>query len=199
MTAFVDQLSLLGALNSLGQITLKATMPGVPDFYQGTEFWDLSLVDPDNRRPVDFAMRDAVLDAIGPKDWPRLVATWTNGHLKLAWTKRLLDMRSACPDVFSKGTYRPLIAEGSDRDHVIAYAREHEGAAVIVAVGRRFAGLTDHGRHWPRGAFNATLDTSAYAVETSSGVARTDKLPVAILMADLPAALLTARRLSPEG
>ncbi len=61
--------SLLGALNSLGQITLKATMPGVPDFYQGTEFWDLSLVDPDNRRPVDFAERAADLASVEKPDW----------------------------------------------------------------------------------------------------------------------------------
>jgi (1->4)-alpha-D-glucan 1-alpha-D-glucosylmutase len=198
MAAFVKRLSLLGALNSLSQITLKTTMPGVPDLYQGTEFWDLSLVDPDNRRPVDFAMRRTALDAVGPKDWPRLVEVWTNGHLKLAWTKVLLDMRSAFPDVFSKGTYRPLAVDGPDRDHVVAYAREHEEIAVIVAVGRHFADLTERGRLWPRGAFNATLDTSAYAVDTSSDVIRTNKLPVAMLMANLPAAVLTARRLSPE-
>lgn len=196
MAAFVKRLSLLGALNSLSQITLKTTMPGVPDLYQGTEFWDLSLVDPDNRRPVDFAMRRTALDAVGPKDWPRLVEVWTNGHLKLAWTKALLDMRSAFPDVFSKGTYRPLAVDGPDRDHVVAYAREHEEIAVIVAVGRHFADLTERGRHWPRGTFNATLDTSAYAVDTSSDVIRTNKLPVAMLMANLPAAVLTARRLS---
>jgi (1->4)-alpha-D-glucan 1-alpha-D-glucosylmutase len=116
----------------------------------------------------------------------------------LAWTKVLLDMRSAFPDVFSKGTYRPLAVEGPDRDHVVAYAREHEEIAVIVAVGRHFADLTERGRLWPRGAFNATLDTSAYAVDTSSDVIRTNKLPVAMLMANLPAAVLTARRLSPE-
>ena len=63
------RVALLGALNSLSQITLKATMPGVPDFYQGTEFWDLSLVDPDNRRPVDFAGRAAVLAAMETPDW----------------------------------------------------------------------------------------------------------------------------------
>ncbi len=199
MTTFARRLSLLGALNSLSQITLKATMPGVPDFYQGTEFWDLSLVDPDNRRPVDFVVRDAILDAAAPQDWPRLVESWTSGHLKLAWTKMLLDMRGRLPDVFGKGAYRPLVVDGPDRDHVVAYAREHENNAVIVAVGRHFAGLTGQGRHWPRGAFDATLDTSAYAVNTSSGVARTDKLPVAILTAELPVAIVTARLLAPEG
>ena len=65
-------MSLLGALNSLSQLTLKATMPGVPDFYQGTEFWDLSLVDPDNRRPVDFAARARALASLEQPDWRRL-------------------------------------------------------------------------------------------------------------------------------
>src|SRR4029453_1984829 len=70
------RVSLLGVLNSLSQITLKATMPGVPDFYQGTEFWDLSLVDPDNRRPVDFAARARALAALETPDWDRLATDW---------------------------------------------------------------------------------------------------------------------------
>ncbi len=194
ITAFASRLSLLGALNSLSQITLKTTMPGIPDFYQGTEFWDLSLVDPDNRRPVDFAARDAALDQTGPMDWPVLVENRTNGHLKLAWTKTLLDIRRALPDVFSKGTYHPLVVEGPDRDHIIAYAREHQDNAVIVAVGRGFAGITEGGRHWPRAAFDATLDISAYTVDTPDRAERTGKLPVAAAMTDLPALALMARK-----
>ena len=75
LETLAQRISLLGALNSLSQITLKATMPGVPDFYQGTEFWDLSLVDPDNRRPVDFAERAAVLAAMETPDWADLAQT----------------------------------------------------------------------------------------------------------------------------
>ena len=99
-------LSLLGALNSLSQITLKATMPGVPDFYQGTEFWDLSLVDPDNRRPVDFAARAKALASLEAPDWDHLVQNWSDGHLKLAWTRHLLKLRSELADVFTDGDYR---------------------------------------------------------------------------------------------
>src|SRR6202008_753974 len=88
------RVSVLGALNSLSQITLKATMPGVPDFYQGTEFWDLSLVDPDNRRPVDFAARASALAARETPDWPRLLQQWPDGRLKLAWTRQLLKLRT---------------------------------------------------------------------------------------------------------
>ena len=99
---------LLGALNSLSQITLKATMPGVPDFYQGTEFWDLSLVDPDNRRPVDFAERAAVLASMETPDWEDLVRTWPDGHIKLAWTRHLLKLRTEFADVFTHGDYEPM-------------------------------------------------------------------------------------------
>lgn len=193
MTAFVNRLSLLGALNSLSQLTLKATMPGVPDFYRGTEFWDLSLVDPDNRRPVDFGKCRTALEAVAAKDWLELIGNWRDGYLKLAWTKTLLDLRRTSPDVFCKGTYEPLAVEGPDRDHVIAYARRYKGDAVIVAAGRHFSGVTEGGRLWPRGTFNATLDTSAYTVSTPSGAVRNGKLPLAILMTCRPAAISPAR------
>jgi (1->4)-alpha-D-glucan 1-alpha-D-glucosylmutase len=85
----------MGALNSLAQLALKATMPGVPDFYQGTEFWDLSLVDPDNRRSVDFAARASTLASIGQApDWPALAGAWPDGRIKLALTRSLLALRS---------------------------------------------------------------------------------------------------------
>ena len=79
------------ALNSLTQLTLKATMPGVPDFYQGTELWDLSLVDPDNRRPVDFKLRANTFDAL-ETDWRSLCRTWQDARIKFAWTRELLRL-----------------------------------------------------------------------------------------------------------
>src|SRR5664279_1346969 len=115
--------ALLGALNSLSQITLKATMPGVPDFYQGTEFWDLSLVDPDNRRPVNFSERASLLPALEHPDWPSLAQHWPDGHIKLAWTRHLLKLRTEMADVFTDGDYRPLPVSGPHRDHIIAFAR----------------------------------------------------------------------------
>src|SRR5258706_16425491 len=128
------RVSLLGALNSLSQITLKATLPGVPDFYQGTEVWDLSLVDPDNRRPVDFAERAAVLASMEAPDWEKLVQNWSNGHLKLAWTRHLLKLRTEFADVFAHGDYEPLQVTGPHCDHVIAFARRRGPDAVITAV-----------------------------------------------------------------
>jgi (1->4)-alpha-D-glucan 1-alpha-D-glucosylmutase len=144
------RIALLGALNSISQITLKATLPGVPDFYQGTELWDFSMVDPDNRRSVDYAVRASALDALEKPDWPELVHHWLDGRLKLAWTRELLRQRQLYPDLFAKGDYVPLEVHGRDRDHVIAYARRYGRKTAIIAVGRWFGRLTDGGRSWPR-------------------------------------------------
>jgi (1->4)-alpha-D-glucan 1-alpha-D-glucosylmutase len=187
------RVSLLGALNSLSQITLKATMPGVPDFYQGTEFWELSLVDPDNRRPVDFAGRAAVLASLETPDWEGLVQNWSNGHLKLAWTRSLLKLRTELADVFAHGDYQPLPVSGPHRDHVIAFARRRGRDAAIIAVAKSFAAFSQSGRVWPRAeAFDATLDVSGYSVE---GFAEADatKLRLSELFRRLPAAVLKAR------
>ena len=158
LETLAQRTSLLGALNSLSQITLKATMPGVPDFYQGTEFWDLSLVDPDNRRPVDFAERAAVLASMETPDWESLAPNWPNGHLKLAWTRHLLKLRTELADVFAHGDYQPLQVSGPHRDHVIAFARRRGRDAAIVAVAKSFAPLSQGGRAWPRAeAFEGAL------------------------------------------
>jgi len=115
-------------------------MPGVPDFYQGTEFWDLSLVDPDNRRPVDFTERAQVLASMETPDWHHLAQNWPNGHVKLAWTRHLLRLRTELADVFANGDYEPLQVEpGRHRDHVIAFARRRRRDAAIVAVAKSFA------------------------------------------------------------
>ena len=108
---FARRVALLGALNSLSQITLKAMMPGIPDFYQGTEFWDLSMVDPDNRRPVDFDARASVLEQVERPDWQALTQDWSNGHIKLAWTRRLLTLRNEMAEVFASREYEPLASQ----------------------------------------------------------------------------------------
>src|SRR6202022_4333586 len=120
---FAQRIALLGALNSLSQITLKATLPGVPDFYQGTELWDFSLVDPDNRRPVDFAGRAGALAALETPVWEGLINGWPSGRLQLAWTRQLLKGRNELADVFTLGDDQPLQVSGPHRDHVIAFAR----------------------------------------------------------------------------
>jgi (1->4)-alpha-D-glucan 1-alpha-D-glucosylmutase len=193
---FIDSLqtlarrvALLGALNSLSQITLKATMPGVPDFYQGTEFWDLSLVDPDNRRPVDFAARAKVLAAVETPDWNHLVQRWPDGHLKLAWTRHLLKLRNELADVFADGDYQPLETSGPHRNHVIAFARHHGRDAAIAVVTKTLAPLSQGGRTWPRAAdFDGVVELGGYSLEGYAA-----KAPLSQLFRDLPVAVLKAR------
>ncbi len=140
---FVQRIAVPGALNSLSQMVLRLTAPGVPDLYQGTEFWDFSLVDPDNRRPVDYPARQTALDAA---DAPgELMAHWRDGRVKQAVLHRILQSRARNPDLFSLGTYVPLRIEGSAGDHALAFARQHEGRTSITVVSRLSAegGLTD--------------------------------------------------------
>lgn len=188
-----QRIALLGALNSLSQITLKATMPGVPDFYQGTEFWDLSLVDPDNRRPVDFAERASMLSSIERHGGEDLARRWPDGHIKMAWTRHLLKLRAELADVFTLGDYVPLEVGGPHRDHVIAFARRHGRHAAIVTTARSFAAFTDGGRSWPRReAFEGAVHLDGYAVEGFSKTGAAE-LPLATLFQHLPAAVLKAR------
>ena len=190
LQSFTQRTSLLGALNSLSQITLKATMPGVPDFYQGTEFWDFSLVDPDNRRPVDFAARASALAAVETPDWTSLAQNWTDGRIKLAWTRHLLKLRAELAEVFAHGDYQPLEVIGPHRDHVIAFARRHGGDAVIVAVGKSLAPLTQGGRVWPDAeAYDGAIVTRGYSLEGIGG----NELPLADAFKNLPAAMLKAK------
>jgi (1->4)-alpha-D-glucan 1-alpha-D-glucosylmutase len=195
---FAERTALLGTLNGLVQIVLKATMPGVPDFYQGTEFWDLSLVDPDNRRPVDFAARSRVLASLADTpDWTELASYWRDGRIKLALMRRLLTWRRARQSVFERGGYRPLAVTGRDRDHVIAFARTMRREVMIVVVGRHFAAHTEAGRRWPQPAnWDATvrLDglTSVCSLLHRQSPVTGDSVPVKALFDRLPVALLEA-------
>jgi (1->4)-alpha-D-glucan 1-alpha-D-glucosylmutase len=192
LQAFAQRIALLGALNSLSQITLKATLPGVPDFYQGTEFWDLSLVDPDNRRGVDFAARAAVLASVEQPDWGELVRSWPGGRIKLAWTRHLLKLRTELADVFTHGNYEALEVTGAHRDHVIAFARRHGRDAAIVAVGRSLAPMSGAGRNWPDAeAYQGSVITTGYRVE---GADKDDpSLPLATLFRHVPVVVRRAR------
>jgi (1->4)-alpha-D-glucan 1-alpha-D-glucosylmutase len=188
------RLALSGALNSLSQLTLKATMPGQPDFYQGGEFWDLSLVDPDNRRPVDFAERASVLARVERPDWHALAKHWQDGHIKLAWTRHLLKLRNEMVDVFAQGSYEPIEVSGPHRDRVVAFARRCDHHAVVVVVGRHFAPVLDGGRHWPRAeAFDGTLHVSGYSVEGFGSKDGISEIPLSALFLHVPAAVLKAR------
>jgi (1->4)-alpha-D-glucan 1-alpha-D-glucosylmutase len=189
MEAFVARVALLGALNSLGQVALKATMPGVPDFYQGTENWDLSLVDPDNRRPVDFAVRAGELGAQETPDWGMLKTNWRDGHIKLALTRMLLKLRADHEDVFTNGDYVPLDITGVHGDRVIAFARRYKERAAIVLVGKSFASATQNGRFWPGASdWKGAVEVSGYRLESVSN----GQLDLARAFADLPVTVIPA-------
>lgn len=145
--AVARRVSLLGALSGLSQLALKALMPGVPDFYQGTEFWDLSMVDPDNRRPVDWAARRLVMRSVRSPDWAALQDQWQNGHIKMALQYQLLQLRRRLPLVFERGDYIPL--QVADNPDVLGFARSHDGETVICVIAHQFASITDGGRSWP--------------------------------------------------
>jgi (1->4)-alpha-D-glucan 1-alpha-D-glucosylmutase len=136
--------SYFGAINSLSQTLLKLASPGVPDIYQGQELWDFSLVDPDNRRPVDFDLRirlfeelDASAADYGPLNLCRnLLNHWHDGRLKLWTTMRTLQFRQQYSELFRTGKYIPLQVVQEKEDHVVAFARVHGRHAVIAAVPR---------------------------------------------------------------
>jgi (1->4)-alpha-D-glucan 1-alpha-D-glucosylmutase len=134
-----------GAINALAQQLLKLTAPGVPDIYQGTELWDQSLVDPDNRRPVDYTRRTRLLRGLqrrrpGRRLAADLLETKADGRIKLYLTSRALACRAAYPDLFARGDYIPLAAEGA-ADHVVAFARRDAENEFIVVVPRLVVGL----------------------------------------------------------
>ena len=124
-----------GALNSLSQTAIKLVAPGVPDIYQGTEFYDFSLVDPDNRRTVDFDARAAVLDRAG--SLADDLADWRSGALKARITAAGLGLRAEMAQTFAKAAYVPLTATGPRADHVVAFARRDEAGRAVIVVAPR--------------------------------------------------------------
>ncbi len=138
----------LGMLYSLGQLLCKLTAPGVPDIYQGCEFWDLSLVDPDNRRPVDFAARERALAelqadfAAAPRELlPRLLAAPENGWVKLFTLWRTLNARAAAEELFRQGDYSPLHCQGPHAEALFGYTRHLESQTALVLFPCRTPGL----------------------------------------------------------
>ncbi len=131
-----EQTARLGAINSLGQVLLKLTAPGVPDIYQGNEIWDFSLVDPDNRRPVDYKARQQMLGALQTATPAELLQNWPDGRIKLFLTQKLLQFRREEPELFARGNYSPLATRGTHADSCIAFAREHNGKWLIAIAPR---------------------------------------------------------------
>ncbi len=133
IVGFVQGIAAAGAINSLAQTLLKLTVPGVPDLYQGTDYWDFSLVDPDNRRPVAF---DARARSLGATGFSEALAHWRDGRLKQLIVARALALRGQRPALFAEGSYEPLEVRGPWAEHVLAFARRLATDVVIVAVTR---------------------------------------------------------------
>ncbi|MDQ7995222.1 MAG: malto-oligosyltrehalose synthase [Luteibacter sp.] len=134
---FVQRIAAAGAVNGLNQAILRLTTPGVPDLYQGTDYWDLSLVDPDNRFPVDFSARECALRSKLPL--PALIEHWTDGRIKQAFIARLLAARAHEPHLFTRGTYEPLTVTGSRASHLLAFRRQWRGSELVVVTGRHLS------------------------------------------------------------
>jgi (1->4)-alpha-D-glucan 1-alpha-D-glucosylmutase len=133
------RLAHFGMVNSLSQTVLKLTCPGVPDFYQGNEIWDFSLVDPDNRRPVDFALREQMLDLVGERKSAELLLNWKDGGIKLRLTRDLLHFRGDHALLFAFGDYQALELTGSHAENAAAYYRSHGQERLVVMVPRQTA------------------------------------------------------------
>jgi len=149
---FQRKVSHYGIFNSLSQTLIKITSPGVPDFYQGTELWDLNLVDPDNRRPVDFRKRDSLLRDVSGRAQTdilklitELLATREDGRIKLFLINRALQARKERAEVFQKGSYIPVEGGGRFKEHIVAFARNHEDDWTITITPRHLTALLKEG------------------------------------------------------
>jgi (1->4)-alpha-D-glucan 1-alpha-D-glucosylmutase len=141
--ALQTKVAFYGFLNSLSQLVLKVASPGFPDFYQGTELWDLNLVDPDNRRPVDFTLRRRLLDEVQRLDHESpetmlqdLLASWPDGRIKLYLTWKSLIFRRQHREIFEHGDYLPLETSGKQKEHIFSFARRTRDEWLAVAVPR---------------------------------------------------------------
>ena len=209
LAGFAARIAPAGAINGLAQTLLRLTSPGVPDLYQGTEFWDFSLVDPDNRRPVDFATRQSALADYATADWTRLAADWHDGRIKQAVIARALALRERAASLFAFGSYVPLRIEGPMANHALAFARAHGGHTVVVAVSRLVAKLVDADAsiHVPASAWNGTavlLPRNLHSrwlanllapekAPDNTLLGGAGRIALADLFATLPVALLEAR------
>jgi (1->4)-alpha-D-glucan 1-alpha-D-glucosylmutase len=180
---FVGRLSGPARDTSLAQLLLKLTAPGVPDVYQGTELWDLSLTDPDNRRPVDFGARRRLLDELSGLPAAATLQRADEGLPKLFLLHRTLRLRHQQRDCFAEGSsYRPLDVSGERRDHIVAFTR---GERIVTVVPRLVLGIDgrweDTRVALPPGSFSSVLTPSA-PLQGETAVAE--------LFADFPVALL---------
>ena len=208
---FQKRIAHYGILNGLSQVLIKMVSPGIPDFYQGTELWDLSLVDPDNRRPVDFSNRLALLTEIQDRIntdvlglIQELIDARQDGRIKLFLIKRILDARRRYSDVFTHGDYTPIIATGNFSDHLVAFVRRH-GKEAIMAIATRFLTSVVSAEEFPLGRdmwidtrFDLSLKDGAvlHNLITGQVIGGAEALNVGKMLEHFPVSLLYTEDLS---
>jgi len=138
---FAERIAARGMIYSLAQTVLKLTSPGVPDIYQGNELWDFSLVDPDNRRTVDYKARKALLENLDKRTPDDLLKNLSDGAIKMKVIQSILTLRRECPQLFTLGAYEPLQACGTYAAQVVAFTRKHESSELLVVVPCRLGQL----------------------------------------------------------
>lgn len=201
IAGFARRVAPAGAVNSLAQVLAKLTAPGVPDLYQGTEYWDFSLVDPDNRVPVDFAARQRLPAASAIAS---MAENWTDGRIKQCVIARVLAARKKTPELYAEGDYVPLQTAGTLARHVIAFARVLPGATAITLMCRHPARLLGGEQaiaiakdNWKDTRILLPPDIqSGELVDVLNGAeirASRTALEAAQVFAGVPVALLTAR------
>ncbi len=199
----VPRFSRIGMLAGLSQALIKVASPGVPDYYQGTEVWDFSLVDPDNRRPVDYALRRKLLASLDRKSFSPngLLENLTDGRAKLHVIARGLSVRKELAELFRAPSYTPLYADAEREENICAFALQNGGQAVVAVAPRLFAGLLQDGDLAPLGE-RVWGDSKLVLPEGLSGdfvnvlteeKHRDNSFRVADLLAGFPVALLVRR------
>ena len=192
-----EEIARLGAINSLSQVALKLTAPGVPDIYQGSETWNFSLVDPDNRRAVNYQRQREMLESLEKTSPGELLEQWPDGRIKLFLTQRLLRFRRDHAALFAQGKYLPLTLSGAFASCCVAFAREHEGQWMAVLAPRLSSrvGFPPIGEKWQDTAVELPSSLSwEGAKELFTGrVLRSNegRLQLAEAMANLPLAVYT--------
>jgi (1->4)-alpha-D-glucan 1-alpha-D-glucosylmutase len=198
---FQQRIALMGVQNSLAQTVLKLTSPGVPDFYQGCELWDFSMMDPDNRQPVNYEERRRLLAELKESlrtgervDSRSMWHNWQDGRIKLFIIYKLLEYRRATAELFEKGIYEPIFAAGDAADHVCAFRRQHGNASFITVVSNnaRMNAASFRGTSIP----NVENETGFKWRDVFTGrmiPLPENTMPVEEIFAELPVAVLSSR------
>lgn len=193
--SFAKRIAELGAINSLSQTVLKLTTPGVPDLYQGQELWDFSLVDPDNRRPVDYeARRKALQETSGEVSCADLLSQWQDGRIKFFITRRLLQLRRKNPWLFETGSYEPLEVRGKFAENALAFRRTHERGSILVIVPRLSSrvGTPPVGEAWADTEVLSLLENPMKSLFDSGLEHAGNTMPLAKALRDFPVAVFAS-------